>query len=167
MGKKKDDASSSTTVSVTSPKATGAALNSSSAAKDLPCDWRRSSITKREEKKMRCLGLISDDDKYIRFPGSNSRPKPPARFTVMFAAFLYRGISLPAHEFLRCLLFSYGIQLWQLTPNSILHLAIFITVCEGFLGIDPHEGLWKKIFFVKRHCGNNGLYVVGGVDFVV
>jgi hypothetical protein len=25
--------------------------------------------------------------------------------------------------------------------------------------------LWKKIFFVKRHCGNNGPYVVGGVGF--
>ncbi|KAK1631089.1 hypothetical protein QYE76_005404 [Lolium multiflorum] len=69
----------------------------------------------------------------------------------MFAAFLFRGLSLPAHEFLRSLLFFYGIQLWQLTPNSILHLSIFITVCEAFLGIEPHWGLWRKIFYVKRH----------------
>jgi preprotein translocase subunit Sss1 len=27
--------------------------------------------------------------------------------------------------------------------------------------------LWKKIFFVKRHCGNSGPYIVGGVGFVV
>jgi hypothetical protein len=57
---------------------------------------------------------------------------------VMFMSFLYRGLSLPAHEFLRCLLHVYEIQLWQLTPNSMLHLAIFITLCEAFLGIEPH-----------------------------
>jgi hypothetical protein len=123
-------------------------------------------MTKREENKMCCLGLISNDEKDIKFPVAESRPKPSAGFVVMFAAFLYCGLSLPAHEFLRCLFFSYGIQLWQLTLNSILHLAIFITICESFLGIDPHWGLWKKIFFVKRHCGNNGPYVVGGVGFV-
>jgi hypothetical protein len=27
--------------------------------------------------------------------------------------------------------------------------------------------LWKKIFVVKRHCGNNGPNVVGGVGFVI
>jgi hypothetical protein len=85
----------------------------------------------------------------------------------MFTAFLFRGLSLPAHEFLRSLLFFYGIQLWQLTPNSILHLSIFITVCEAFLGIDPHWGLWRKIFYVKRHNDSNGPPVVGGVGFVV
>ena len=78
-------------------------------------------------------------------PGADERPSPPPGFTVMFLAYLFRGLSLPAHEFLRCLLFSYGIQLWQLTPNAILHLAIFVTVCESFLGIEPHFGLWKKV----------------------
>ncbi|KAK1619037.1 hypothetical protein QYE76_024554 [Lolium multiflorum] len=60
-----------------------------------------------------------------------------------------------------------GIQLWQLTPKSILHLSIFITVGEAFLGIDPHWGLWRKIFYVKRHNDNNGPPIVGGVGFLV
>ena len=85
----------------------------------------------------------------------------------MFAAFLYRGLSLPAHEFLRGLLFTYGVQLWQLTPNSILHLAIFITLCEGFLGVEPHFGLWKRIFAIKRHSSKKGPFVIGGVGFMV
>jgi hypothetical protein len=66
-------------------------------------------MTKREENKMRHLGLISGNEKNIKFPGAESRPKPPAGFVVMFSAFLYHGLSLPAHEFLRCLLFTYGI----------------------------------------------------------
>jgi hypothetical protein len=56
----------------------------------------------------------------------------------MFLAFLLRGFSLPAHEFLRGLLFVYGVQLHQLTPNSLLHIAYFVTLCESFLGIEPH-----------------------------
>jgi hypothetical protein len=44
--------------------------------------------------------------------------------------------SLSAHEFLRGLLSVYGVQLHHLTPNSILHIACFITLCEAFLGIN-------------------------------
>jgi hypothetical protein len=32
----------------------------------------------------------------------------------------------------------YGVQLHHLTPNSLLHIACFITLCESFLGIEPH-----------------------------
>jgi hypothetical protein len=67
----------------------------------------------------------------------------------MFLAFLLRGLSLPAHEFLHGLLFVYGVQLHQLTPNSILHIACFITLCESFFGIDPHWILWKFLFCLR------------------
>jgi hypothetical protein len=58
-------------------------------------------------------------------------------------------LSLPAHEFLRGLLFVYGVQLHQLTPNSILHIACFVTLCESFLGIEPHFLLWRSIFRLR------------------
>jgi hypothetical protein len=64
----------------------------------------------------------------------------------MFLAFLLCGLSLPAHKFLRGLLFVYGMQLHQLTPNSILHIACFITLSKSFHGIDPHWVLWKFLF---------------------
>jgi hypothetical protein len=64
----------------------------------------------------------------------------------MFLAFILRDSSLPTHEFLRGFLFMYGVQLHQLTPNSLLHIACFVTLCEAFLGIDPHWILWKYLF---------------------
>jgi hypothetical protein len=67
----------------------------------------------------------------------------------MFLAFLFRGLSLPAHEFLRGLLFVYGVQLHQLTPNSILHIACFITLYESFRGVDPHWILQKFLFCLR------------------
>jgi hypothetical protein len=74
----------------------------------------------------------------IVFPSTEAIPSPPVGFWVMFLAFLLRGFSLPAHEFLRGLLFVYGVLLHQLKPNSLLHIACFITLCEAFLGIEPH-----------------------------
>jgi hypothetical protein len=41
------------------------------------------------------------------------------------------------------------VQLHHLTPNSILHIACFITLCESFLGIDLHWVLWKFIFCLR------------------
>jgi hypothetical protein len=67
----------------------------------------------------------------------------------MFLAFLLHGLSLPAHEFLRGLLFFYGVLLHQLTPNSIMHIACFITLCESFLGVEPHWTMWKFLFRLR------------------
>jgi hypothetical protein len=93
-------------------------------------------------------GLFVGGEQVI-FPSTERIPKPPSGYGVMFLAFLLRGLSLPAHEFLRGLLFVYGVQLHQLTPNSILHIACFITLCESFLGIEPHWILWKYLFRLR------------------
>jgi hypothetical protein len=105
-------------------------------------------FTQKELNRARADGLVSDDDEVI-FPSTERIPKPRDGFWVMFFAYLLRGLSLPAHEFLRGLLFIYGVQLHQLTPNSILHIACFITLCESFLGIDPHFVLWRALFRLR------------------
>ncbi|KAK1650644.1 hypothetical protein QYE76_068449 [Lolium multiflorum] len=80
---------------------------------------------------------------------------------------LIRGLSAPIHDFLRGLLFVYGIQLHQLTPNSILHISIFITLCECFLGVPPNWALWKRIFLLRRNASRNAAYNIGGVVICV
>jgi hypothetical protein len=84
--------------------------------------WVPSIFTQKDLDKAQADGLISDDDQVI-FLSTERIPKPKSGFRVMFFAFLLRGLSLPAHEFLHGLLFVYGVQLHQLTPNSILHIA--------------------------------------------
>ncbi|PNT67169.1 hypothetical protein BRADI_3g22044v3 [Brachypodium distachyon] len=41
-------------------------------------------------------------------------------------------------------------EVHDLTPNSYLHIACFITLRECYLGVKPHWGLWKKLFIIKR-----------------
>jgi hypothetical protein len=111
-------------------------------------NWVRSAIQQREVEKARTDGLISSKDS-IKFPSTERIPEPPSSYRVMFLSFLLRGLSLPTHEFLRGLLFVYGVQLHQLTPNSILHIACFVTLCESFLGIEAHFLLWRSIFRLR------------------
>jgi hypothetical protein len=80
----------------------------------------------------------------------------------MFLAFLLRGFSLPGHEFLHGLLFVYGMQLHQLTPNSLFHIACFITLCEAFLGINTHWGLWKHLFHLRPNATKDEIHDLGG-----
>jgi hypothetical protein len=99
-------------------------------------------------KKAKKEGLLPESAPII-FPGAQRIPKPLGGYRVMFLAFFLPGLSLPAHVFLRGLLFFYGTQLHQLTPNSILHIACFITLCESFLEINPHWVLWKFLFRLR------------------
>ena len=80
----------------------------------------------------------------------------------MFVDFLTRGLSFLLHEFVRGLLYAYGVQLHDLTPNSILHIACFIVLCECFLGMHPHWGLWRRIFIVKKHTVARRSLATGG-----
>jgi hypothetical protein len=98
----------------------------------VPSEFLQTDLTKAQND-----GLIADGDQVI-FPSTKRIPKPLSGYRVIFFAFLLRGLSFPAHEFLHGLLFIYGVQLHQLTPNSILHITCFVTLCESFLGIKPH-----------------------------
>ena len=64
---------------------------------------------------------------------------------VILAPFFIRGLGLPICSFVRGLLRFYSIDLTHLNPNSILQIAIFIHLCEAFLGIPPYFGLWIEV----------------------
>jgi hypothetical protein len=35
----------------------------------------------------------------------------------------------------------YGMEMHNLTPSRVLHIAVFMTLCEGYMGIDPEFDL--------------------------
>jgi hypothetical protein len=109
----------------------------------VPSEFAQTDLTKAQKD-----GFITAGDQVV-FPSIDRIPKPPSGYQVMLLAFLLRGLSFPAHEFLCGFLFVYGVQLHQLTPNSILHNACFVHLCESFLGIEPHWILWKFLFRLR------------------
>ena len=56
---------------------------------------------------------------------------------VVFKFFYETGFALPAGGFFCRLLHSYGLEVTHLKPNSIAQIAIFIYLCEGYMGIAP------------------------------
>jgi hypothetical protein len=107
--------------------------------------WVPSSFEESDLKKAQKEGFLLAATPVI-FPIDKRVPLPLKGYRVMFLAFLLRGLSLPSDKFLCGLLFVYSMQLHQLTLNPILHIAFFITLCESFLGIDPHWVLWRFLF---------------------
>jgi hypothetical protein len=145
-------------------KPKGRCVGSSGAAvakKEKAAEWVASTFSKADLNKLCAVGLLSTTTE-VMMPGKEIVPRPQQGFRVMFTQFLFRGLSLPVHEFLRGLLFVYGVQLHQLTPNSILHITCFVTLCECFLGIDPHWGLSRRIFCIRRNISRTAVHDVGG-----
>ena len=84
---------------------------------------------------------------------------------VVFKSFYEKGFTLPARAFFRGLLHFYGFEVTHLKPNSIAQIAIFIHLCEGYLGIAPHFNLWQALYCLKGHLSNIRQNVVGGAAF--
>src|SRR3954462_6473367 len=124
--------------------------------------WERSTFGTMDLGALVADGLVAEGA--VRIPGDEQVPVPTADERVCFQAFFTRGFALPIHPFVRGLLYAYQLQLHDLTPNGVLHIACFITLCEGFLGIYRHWGLWKHLFNIKR---TNSEYVVGQVGISI
>jgi hypothetical protein len=113
-------------------------------------NWVQTKVGDKELSQAEKMGLLKNTPTESLAAGPEIVPRPPPGFWVIFLAFLLRGLSLPPHPFLRGLLFAYGIQLHDLNPNTILHIACFIMLCEYFLGIKPHWALWHRIYAVRH-----------------
>jgi hypothetical protein len=70
---------------------------------------------------------------------------------------------VPSHRFLHFLLQFYGMELHHLTPSGIVHIAAFMTLCEDYMGIEPHFNLWNYFFRARLWSGSNVEVVVSAV----
>ena len=52
-------------------------------------------------------------------PPSGAAPSPPPGYVVSFVSFHERGFGVPASRFMRTILHVYGVELHNLSPNSI------------------------------------------------
>ena len=90
------------------------------------------------------------------------RPYENTSEIVAFAPYFEWGLGLPCSAFFSGLLHYYRIQLHHLTPNSFVHISIYVHLCEAFLGIEPHFELFRFLFHLKPQPNSNDLDVVGG-----
>jgi hypothetical protein len=91
-------------------------------------------------------------------------PTKDTHESVVYVPFLIRGLALPVSPFFRGLLDFYNLNLTHLNPNSILQISIFIHLCEAYLGIPPHFGLWKYLYHCRPGMVGGQHQLVGGAS---
>jgi hypothetical protein len=128
----------SSTAAGTTGGATAEKAKATDADQSVVGHWVQTKIGDRELMSAEKIGLLKEDPVEVLTAGPEIIPRPSAGFRVIFLAFLLRGLSLLPHPFLRGLLFAYGIQLHDLNPNTVLHIACFVMLYDCFLGIEPH-----------------------------
>ena len=148
--------------------------------------WLPSSVTEEDIKKLREARYLTAEILH-RLPARRQVvPTPEPNESVVFVSHFLRGLGLAMDHFVRGLTFYYGLDFHDLAPGSLLHISSFIVVCEAFLHITPHFGMWLKTFDVKpkmiegrhaecggaviskrRRCSMARGFLPRGVQFVV
>ncbi|XP_066398759.1 uncharacterized protein [Miscanthus floridulus] len=97
-----------------------------------------------------------------RVPGKHRVPAPGPGEIVLFVSFVRTGLCLPASVFLHQFLGYFGVSLNHLTPNAVLHLSVFVHLCEAFLGIPPSLSLFRFFFRLKPQPRREETSALGG-----
>jgi hypothetical protein len=84
--------------------------------------------------------------------------------SVVYVPFLILGLALPISPFFCGLLDFYNLNLTHLNPNSILQISIFVHLCEAYLGVLPHFGLWKYLYHCRPRMAGGQHQLVGGAS---
>jgi hypothetical protein len=88
---------------------------------------------------------------WIDPPATDREPNLPFGYVVSFIRFHERGFVALASRFLCGLCYHYGVELHNFTLNAISLAAMFVGVCEGFLGIPVNWDLWVHLFRAELH----------------
>jgi hypothetical protein len=92
-------------------------------------------------------------------PRIEVEPRPNENEVIPFAHFHSFGFGVPPHPLLQWLLYYYELRLHDLTPEEILHLSVFIMLCEGFVGVPAHYELWRSFFRVVRSVPGGSIFL--------
>src|SRR4051812_44963170 len=138
-----------------------------------PGDWESCSIPHNELVSLQAKGFLPQAymvpvraglATYNGGKQAESTPSPSKGEQVCLVPYLIRGLGFPIHPFLRGLLEFYGLQLHNLTPGSVLHIAGFVALCELFLCVKAHFALWKRLFYLVPRSQEGSIYQVGGAE---
>jgi len=112
--------------------------------------WGRSTTDQQYLESLVASGLLAANNDPARpiwiAPRSETTPNPPSGYVVSLAWLHERGFGVPASRLIRALCHHYRVKLHNFAPNAISQVAVFVAVCEGYLGIPVHWDLWRHLF---------------------
>jgi hypothetical protein len=108
--------------------------------------WPFSTVTTDDLEALVANGLLrplsGDPQPEWMAPLSGAAPSPPPGYVLSFVPFHERGFGVPASRFMRAILHVYGVELHNLSPNSIAQAASgglrrVFGVCPPLGHVDP------------------------------
>ena len=86
-------------------------------------------IRKKDITRLREAGYLAKEITH-RLPAEGRIvPTPEPHERVVFLPHFVRGLGFPLHPFVRDIMYYYGIDFHDLSPNSFLNISTFIIVC--------------------------------------
>jgi hypothetical protein len=106
--------------------------------------WQKSHIKDSDIQTMEGEGTVAPQAESLwRTDFKASAPIPNPSEIVMLRSHVERGLSMPPSLFFTNLLKFYGLQLHHISPNSLVSVAGYAALCEGYLGIRPRVDLFQ------------------------
>ena len=113
--------------------------------------WMDSTVTLDDIAYLRTTRRLPGETKVaVRLPQGEREPRPEGTKRVVFFPHFKRGFNLPASTFFRDFLEFFGFQPHHLGAGAIVQLSGFVTLCEGYLGVEPSIDLWVRFFSLKQ-----------------
>ena len=113
--------------------------------------WMGSNITPEDITQLRASRCLPRETNVgVRLPRGEQRPRPEGQERVIFLTHFERRLGLPVSTFFRAFLEFFGLQLHHLGAGAIVQLSGFVTLCEGYLGVEPTIDLWARFFSLKQ-----------------
>ena len=114
-------------------------------------------------------GLIpAKEDSGWRSVEGDVEPKPQPDKRVMLTSHIHPGLGFPPSLFFLIVCEHYGLQPHNMTPNSVLYIAGFQALFEGWLGLAPRVDFFTYVFQTRRQTtgerGRKELAVCGTVS---
>jgi hypothetical protein len=119
--------------------------------------WQKSRVKDSDVKAMESEGTVAPQaESRWRTDFKAPVPLPNPSEIVMLKFHVERGLSMPPSLFFTNLLKYYGLQLHHVSPNSLVSMAGYAALCEGYLGIHPRVDLFQLFF--SGLTGANTIY---------
>ena len=114
---------------------------------DLITNWSASDLSEKKLESLEKIGLLPDKDliSWRSVAGVHSPSSEDGEIHV-FLTYIECGFRLPVHSFLPKILEHYGVELVNLSPNTIANLNVFVYLCEAYLGIAADLNLFKYYY---------------------
>jgi hypothetical protein len=130
--------------------------------------WQKSNVKDPDIQTMEGEGTVAPQAESLwRTDFKAPVPSPNPSEIMMLKSHVERGLSMPPSLFFTNLLKFYGLQLHHISPNSLVSVAGYAALCEGYLGIRPRVDLFQLFFSVRANYEDDGsLRTCGTVCFL-